>query len=99
VQILKGRWGPFITDGKKNARMPKDREVESLTLEECVAAIEAAPDKRRGKKAAKKKTVNKKVSKKRSAKKTGKKKSSTRKKTTKKKTVKKAASPTVTSGE
>jgi DNA topoisomerase-1 len=91
VQIVKGRWGPFITDGKKNARMLKDREVESLTLEECEAAIEAAPDKRRGKKAAKKKTAKKKTSKKRSSKKTAKKKSSTRKKTAKKKTTKKAA--------
>ncbi len=90
VQILKGRWGPFIKKGKKNARMPKDREVESLTLEECLAAIEAAPDKRRGKKAAKKKTGKRKTSKKRSAK--GKKKSATRKKTTKKKTTKKAGS-------
>jgi DNA topoisomerase-1 len=99
VQIVKGRWGPFITDGKKNARMLKDREVESLTLEECEAAIEAAPDKRRGKKAAKKKTAKKKTSKKRSSKKTAKKKSSTRKKTAKKKTTKKAAGATVTSGE
>ena len=61
VQILKGRWGPFISDGKKNARMPKDREVESLTLEECLAALEAAPDKRRGKKARKRKTAKKKT--------------------------------------
>ena len=96
VQILKGRWGPFITDGKKNARMPKDREVESLTLEECLAAIEAAPDKRHGKKAAKKKSAKRKTSKKRSAKKTGKKKSSTKKKTTNKKIT--AASTSVTSG-
>ena len=99
VQILKGRWGPFITDGKKNARMPKQREVESLTLEECLAAIEAAPDKRGGKKTAKKKrtekkTARKKTSKKRSSKKTGKKKSSTQKKTSKKKTTKKATNVT-----
>ncbi len=92
VQILKGRWGPFITDGNKNARMPKNREVESLTLEECLAAIEAAPDRGRGKKAAKKKSAKRKTSKKRRAKYTGKKKSSTKKKTTKKKTTKKAAS-------
>jgi len=85
VQILQGRWGPFITDGKKNARMPKDREVESLTLEECLAAIKAAPDKRRGKKAAKKKT--KKTSNRRSSNKTRKKKSSTKNKSTKKNTT------------
>ena len=87
VQIVKGRWGPFITDGKKNARMPKEREVESMTLEECLAAIEAAPDKRRGKKAAKKKaakkrTAKKKASKKRSSKKKSKKKAGKKTKTT-----------------
>ncbi len=101
VQVVKGRWGPFITNGKKNARMPKDREVESLTLEECEAAIEAAPDKRRGKKASRKKTNSKKTSKKRSTKKTNKTKSSTkkntRKKTARKKTDKKAAGTPVNS--
>jgi DNA topoisomerase-1 len=79
VQILKGRWGPFISDGKKNARMPKDREPDSMTLEECLAALEAAPDKRSRKKAVRK--VSKKVSKKKTA----------RKKTTKKKAGKKGA--------
>jgi DNA topoisomerase-1 len=54
VQIQKGRWGPFITDGKKNARMPKDREPESMSLEECLAALEAAPEKSSRKKAARK---------------------------------------------
>ncbi len=99
VQILKGRWGPFLTDGKKNARMPKDREVESLTLEECLAAIEAAPDKRRGKKAAKKKTAKKKTAKKRSSKKTGKKKSARNKTTMKKRTSKKKTMTKAASGE
>jgi DNA topoisomerase-1 len=80
IQILKGRWGPFITDGKKNARMPKDREPESMTLEECQALIEAAPDKRGRKKAAKKKTTKKKSGKKKAAKKkTGKRKASRKK--------------------
>jgi DNA topoisomerase-1 len=85
VQILQGRWGPFITDGNKNARMPKDREVESLSLEECLALLEAAPEKkRRGKKAAKKK-VGKKTGKKTARTK------STRKKKARKKTAKKKA--------
>ena len=35
IQILDGRWGPFITDGFKNAKIPKDREPDSLKLEEC----------------------------------------------------------------
>jgi len=80
VQILKGRWGPFITDGDKNARMPKDREPDSMSLEECEELLAAAPDKRRGKKKARKKTAKKASSKKAAAK----------KKSTKKKKSKKA---------
>jgi DNA topoisomerase-1 len=81
VQILKGRWGPFITDGKKNARMPKEREPDSMTLKECLAALEAAPDKRSKKKASKKKAAKKKATKKKTS----------RKKASKKKTAKKRA--------
>ncbi len=69
IQILKGRWGPYITDGNKNARMPKDREVDSMTSEECQAALDAAPDKRSRKKTAKKKTSRKKATRKKTAKK------------------------------
>jgi DNA topoisomerase-1 len=87
VQILKGRWGPFISDGKKNARMPKEREPDSMTLEECLAALEAAPDKRSRKKTAKKKVTKKKATKK----KTGKKKTA-KKKTAHKKVAAKAGS-------
>jgi DNA topoisomerase-1 len=42
IQILNGRYGPYITDGQKNARVPKDREPRSLTLEECQALLAAA---------------------------------------------------------
>ena len=82
IQILKGRWGPFITDGKKNARMSKDREPDSMSLEECVEALAAVPDKKSKKKSSKKKAAKKKTSKKRSS----------RKKTSKKKAGKKKAS-------
>ncbi|MGH8615493.1 MAG: topoisomerase C-terminal repeat-containing protein, partial [Gammaproteobacteria bacterium] len=34
IRILKGRFGPYVTDGKKNAKIPKDRSPEDLTLEE-----------------------------------------------------------------
>ena len=37
IQVLNGRYGPYITDGKKNGKIPKDREPASLTLEECQA--------------------------------------------------------------
>jgi DNA topoisomerase I len=43
IQVLNGRYGPYITDGKKNAKVPKDREPKSLTLEECRKLIEEAP--------------------------------------------------------
>ena len=35
VQVLNGRYGPYITDKARNARIPKDRDPKSLTLEEC----------------------------------------------------------------
>jgi DNA topoisomerase-1 len=43
IQVLNGRYGPYVTDGKKNAKIPKDRDPKSLTLEECQQLIEAAP--------------------------------------------------------
>jgi len=48
IQVLRGQYGPYITDGKKNARIPKDREPATLTEEECAALIAAAPEKRPG---------------------------------------------------
>jgi DNA topoisomerase-1 len=44
IQVLNGRYGPYITDKKKNAKIPKDRDPKSLTLEECKALIAAAPE-------------------------------------------------------
>jgi DNA topoisomerase-1 len=63
IVVLNGRYGPYITDGKRNAKIPKDREPSSLTLEECQELIEKAPVRRgRKKKAgAKKKTAKKKT--------------------------------------
>ena len=45
VQVLNGRYGPYITDGEKNARIPKEREPASLGAEECAALLAAAPAK------------------------------------------------------
>jgi DNA topoisomerase-1 len=58
IQVLNGRYGPYITDRKKNAKIPKDRDPKVLTLEECRALLAAAPERgrfgrwSRGKKAA-----------------------------------------------
>jgi DNA topoisomerase-1 len=43
IQVLHGRYGPYITDKTRNARVPKDREPQTLTLEECKGLLEAAP--------------------------------------------------------
>ena len=43
IQVLNGRYGPYITDKERNARMPKDRDPKTLTLEECKALLAAAP--------------------------------------------------------
>jgi DNA topoisomerase-1 len=43
IQVLNGRYGPYITDTAKNARVPKGRDPKSMTLEECQALLAAAP--------------------------------------------------------
>lgn len=88
LQVLNGRWGPYVSDGNKNARIPKERDPKSLSLEECQAMIEAAPE-RRGRGA--KKTATKKAA----SRKTAAKKAATKKTATKKVAVKKAAKKAV----
>ncbi len=86
IEVLNGRWGPYITDGLKNAKIPKDKEPTSLSQKECEELLAAAPF-RRGKK---KKAAKKKVTKKKTVKKKATKKKSVKKKSVKKKAVKKA---------
>ena len=85
IKVLRGRYGPYITDGVKNARIPKDVEdPETLTLETCQELIEKAPLPRsKRKKAATKKkaAVKKKATKKKSAKKKASTKKASKKKT------------------
>ncbi len=68
ISILNGRWGAYITNGEKNARVPKETDPLSLSLSDCEALLEAAPV-RRGRKAAKKKVAKKKVTKRKATKK------------------------------
>ncbi|HKZ09992.1 MAG TPA: DNA topoisomerase I [Rhodanobacteraceae bacterium] len=90
IQVLNGRYGPYITDGEKNAKIPKDREPKSLTHDECKALIEAAPV-RRGRGAFKKTAAKKAAPKKAPAKKTATKKATTTKSAAKKSAAKKTA--------
>ena len=36
VKVLNGKWGPYISVGNKNAKVPKDKDPKELTLEECL---------------------------------------------------------------
>ena len=49
IRVLKGRFGPYITDGKRNARLPKDREPASIELDEARELLEKAPPPRKRK--------------------------------------------------
>jgi DNA topoisomerase-1 len=99
IQVLNGRFGPYISDGKLNGKIPKDREPASLALEEVQKLLEeTGKPVRRGfgaKKAAAKKVAVKKEAapKKTAAKKTPAKKAA--KKATKKTATKKAATKKV----
>ncbi|CAN5537628.1 type I DNA topoisomerase [soil metagenome] len=46
VQILKGRFGPYIKVGKKNVKIPKGKDPVSLSLEECLELAEKTPEKK-----------------------------------------------------
>ena len=43
VKVLNGRYGPYITDGKKNAKIPKDTEPQSITHEQAKQMLADAP--------------------------------------------------------
>lgn len=94
VQILKGRWGPYITDlvTKKNAKIAKDEDALALSLAECEKRLEEAPEpKKRGRAAAKKPAAKDAESKNAPAKKTAAKKAPAKKAPTTKTPRKKAA--------
>jgi len=62
VKVLNGRFGPYITDGTKNAKIPKDTDPKTITHEQALELLKAAPAKpaRRGRTSAKSKTATKK---------------------------------------
>ncbi|MCL2438451.1 MAG: type I DNA topoisomerase [Coriobacteriia bacterium] len=77
IKVLKGRYGPYVTDGKKNVTISKDIDPTTVTEKQAKEMIENAPvKKRRGAKSTTKKPATKKAAAKKS----------TTKKTTKKKT-------------
>ncbi|WP_374319537.1 DNA topoisomerase I [Pseudoxanthomonas kaohsiungensis] len=67
IQVLNGRFGPYLSDGKLNGKIPKDREPSSLSLAEVQKLMEeTGKPARRGfgaKKAVAKKAAAKKATK------------------------------------
>ena len=45
IKVLNGRFGPYITDGKKNAKIPKDTDPKSITHEQAKKILTEAPAK------------------------------------------------------
>lgn len=53
IKVLQGRYGPYMTIGKENYKLPKDIDPEALTLEKCLEIAEnSQPTNKSGKRAA-----------------------------------------------
>jgi DNA topoisomerase-1 len=108
IQVLNGRFGPYISDGKLNGKIPKDREPATLSLDEVQKLLEeTGKPVRKGfgakkaaakKEAAPKKSAAKKAASDATAKPAAKKAVKKAANKTAKKAVKKAAKKTVAKG-
>ena len=100
ISVLNGRYGPYVTDGKKNANIPDDQDPATLSLSVCRELLTKPSSRRRktavgGKKKAKKKVATgRKVTRKKA-----KKKVATGRKVTRKKAKKKAIQTTGKTGK
>lgn len=47
IQVLNGRYGPYVTDGTKNAKIPKDTDPKSITEEQAKELLEKSPSRPR----------------------------------------------------
>ncbi len=47
IQVINGPYGPYITDSKKNAKIPKDQDPAKLTEEQCKKLLDEAPVRKR----------------------------------------------------
>mgnify|MGYP002629532696 CR=1 FL=1 len=84
VQVIKGRYGAYVTDGVANATLRGIEDPTTLTMEQALPLLAEAAG-RKGKKKTRKKVAKKKTTKKKTAKK------ATTKKVTKKTVAKKTA--------
>lgn len=82
LAVYKGRYGPYVTSGKINATIGRDRDPEDVTVDDALMLLKSAAERAK----TKKKTTKKKTKKK-----------TTKKKVTKKKTNKKIVSKKISS--
>jgi len=66
IKVLNGRYGPYITDGTKNAKIPKDTDPKTIDEKQAIELLKSAPAKskfsaRKGKKTARKPRATKKA--------------------------------------
>jgi DNA topoisomerase-1 len=59
IQVLNGRWGPYIKQGRKNYKIPKEVEAKDLAFDEVIHIMQNQP-KKGGKRKVSKKTTTKK---------------------------------------
>ena len=57
IKVLNGRFGPYITNGKVNAKIPKDVDPKSLDENTCIELIKNAPKRKFRRKFRAKKTT------------------------------------------
>lgn len=46
IKVVNGMYGPYVTDGKKNARVPKDVDPKSISEEQAKKLLDEAPAKK-----------------------------------------------------
>ncbi|MDE1986361.1 MAG: type I DNA topoisomerase [Alphaproteobacteria bacterium] len=98
IKLMKGRFGPYVTDGSVNATVPKGSDPMAVTLEEALALIADRAAKGGGKSKKSKKAAKAPAEKKKSEKKAPEKKAAPAKKR-KAPAKKKAAAKTAQAGE
>ena len=89
IKVLNGRYGPYVTDGKKNAKIPKDVVPAEITHDQAKQMIEEAPAAGKGRFAKRTTAAKKPAAKKTAAKKPAAKKPAAKKVTAKRTPAKK----------
>jgi len=56
IKVLNGRYGPYITDGKKNAKIPKGTDPKAITHEEAKKLLDETSDKKPRRRVVRRKT-------------------------------------------